>query len=131
MPGNKVLNKIIAIVNRRFKSNDDAAFVKEFQGRERHTEAIIVICEIKRFNEDFVISRKAEVRWLNLVKSGAPPFFFILMMWHSLTITIVELIEIIAWRLVMDRCTAQYKQFREYNSNIFSKAVELKDKIKS
>ena len=57
MPGNKEFNKIIAIVSRRFKTNDEAVFVKGIQDREQHTEAIIVICEFERFNEDFTIRR--------------------------------------------------------------------------
>lgn len=44
-------------MSRRFKTNDEAVFVKGIQDREQHTEAIIVICEFERFNEDFTIRR--------------------------------------------------------------------------
>ena len=55
----KVLNKVVAIVCRWFKTDDDAVglCVKRNELRDQHLEAISVICKFKRLNEYFTIRR--------------------------------------------------------------------------
>ena len=52
---NKVSNKVVAVVRRRFKTNDELILGKRFQFRDEHLEAIKVIQEFKRLNEYLAI----------------------------------------------------------------------------
>ena len=42
-------------MSRRLKTNDDAFFLKLIQLGEKHTEAIIVVCEFEWLDEYFTI----------------------------------------------------------------------------
>ena len=52
---NKETNKVVTIVGRRFKTDDEAVIRKGIQMRRQQLEAISVICEFKRLNEFFAI----------------------------------------------------------------------------
>lgn len=54
--GDEEFDQVVAIMCRRFKTNDEVAvFVRSERGKQP-AEAIIVICEFKRPNERFPIS---------------------------------------------------------------------------
>lgn len=55
--GNKVSYKVVAIVCRRFKADDDVVRVEGIESGYQHMEAISVVRELKRFEEYFVIRR--------------------------------------------------------------------------
>ena len=47
---NKILNMIVAVVCRQFKTNDEAVFVWRIYLGNQHLEAIIAICKFGRFD---------------------------------------------------------------------------------
>ena len=57
--GNKVSYKVVAVVCRRFKTDDDAVVFKRKIGEtgNQHLEAITVICEFERLHEFSAIRR--------------------------------------------------------------------------
>ena len=55
--GNKVSYKVVAIVCRRFKTDDDVVRIEGIESGDQHMEAISVIRELKRFHEYFAIRR--------------------------------------------------------------------------
>lgn len=57
--GNKVSNKVVAIVCRRFRTDDDVVRFDGIESGNQHMEAISVIGELKRFHEYFAIRRNS------------------------------------------------------------------------
>ena len=55
--GNKVSNKVVTVVCRRFKTNDDVALLKGTEFGKQQMEAIIVICKFERLDEYFTVRR--------------------------------------------------------------------------
>jgi len=55
--GNEEFNQVIAVVCRRFKTNDETAAIERIEIRKQPEEAIIVICELERLDEYFTFGR--------------------------------------------------------------------------
>ena len=47
---NKISNKVVAVVCRRFKTNDEAVLLKGTEFGKQQMEAIIVICKFERLD---------------------------------------------------------------------------------
>ena len=58
MSGNKELDQVVRVMCRRFKTNDEVAFIKSRKREKQLTEAIIVIRELERLNEYFAFRIK-------------------------------------------------------------------------
>ena len=67
--GNKVSYKVVAIVCRRFKTDDDVVRFEGIESGNQHMEAISVIRELKRFHEYFASEEMAEAKWFSLAMS--------------------------------------------------------------
>ena len=64
---NKVSNKVVTVVCRRLKTDDDAVFIERIELKDQRLEAISVICEFERLNEYFTVR---ENRSGEMVKFG-------------------------------------------------------------
>ena len=65
--GNKVLDQVVAVVSRRFKTDDEPVFAERIQLRGQEPEAITVVCELERLDEYFAIRWNG---WGKVVKFG-------------------------------------------------------------
>lgn len=67
--GNKISYKVVAIVCRRFKTDDDVVRFAGIESGYQHIEAISVIRELKWLREYFAIRKMAEEKGLSLAMS--------------------------------------------------------------